>query len=76
MKTYVLTLTDEATEKPEVFVSQLERDLAAQGAGNFVFLPAIGVVHADFENPPNLAGVRGVLACEESQECFTQAGSN
>lgn len=75
MKTYILTLTDEATEKPEVYIPQLERDLAAQGAGNFVFLSTIGVVHADFENPPNLAGVRGVLACEESRENFALSGS-
>ena len=68
---YNITLTDEATEKPEVFVPQLERDLAAQGAGNIVFLAEIGVVTADFENPPNLAGVRGVLSCEEDQEVFT-----
>lgn len=75
MKTYIVTLTDEATEKPEVFVPQLERDLAAQGAGNIVFLAEIGVMTADFENSPNLAGVRGVLACEESRENFALSGS-
>jgi len=72
VKTYIITLTDEAVEKPEVFFPQLESDLAAAGAGNVEFLPTIGIVNANFENTPNLAGIRGVLACEESKECTTQ----
>ena len=69
---YIITLTDEAVKKAEIFFPQIEQDLAAAGAVNIKFLPTIGVVNANFENAPNLAGIRGVLDCEESKECFAQ----
>ena len=50
---YLITLTDEANNNS----AQIERDLVAHGAKNT----------ADFESPPNLGAVSGVLDVEEDQ---------
>ena len=60
---YLITLTDEANNNS----AQIERDLVAHGAKNIEFLKAIGIITADFESPPNLGAVSGVLDVEEDQ---------
>ena len=73
MKSYIVTLTDEAQSQPERFLPQIEAALSALGCGNFQYMPTVGVISVDFPSEVIIGPISGVEAFEESVEAHTQA---